>query len=306
MFYITLDEINAQMRRDPAEFVANCEQSYTNIIESMAERICENGSDRTILLLNGPSSSGKTTTARRIRDAMERRGVHSHSISMDDYYLSRNTYVVPKDEAGRDDLESPLCMDLPLLGEHLAALCEGKTIEVPKYDFMTHRRLDDREELRLNKGEVAVIEGIHAFNDVIMGAVKQNAIGIYMAIGTEVVVSKQQRLAPHVLRFVRRAIRDKNFRDSPIPETISMWHSVRRGERLYIRPYIPSADFIVNTYLNYEDCVLMNQLCADAARYHQEMIDAGFGDLVDLLERFEPLCDRSLIPEQSIMHEFIG
>ncbi|MDO5784898.1 MAG: nucleoside kinase [Eubacteriales bacterium] len=306
MFHIKLDEINERMRRDPAEFIASCEQSYTNVIESMAERICENGSDRTILLLNGPSSSGKTTTARRIRDAIERRGVHSHSISMDDYYLSRNEYDVPKDENGKADLESPLCMDLPLLSEHLSALCEGETIEIPKYDFMTHKRLDEREEMRLNRGEIAVIEGIHALNDVIMGAVKQNAIGVYMAIGTEVVISKQQRLAPHVLRFVRRSIRDKNFRDSPIPETIEMWRSVRRGERLYIRPYIPSADFIVNTYLNYEDCVLMNQLRVDAAPYHQEMIDAGLTELVDALALFEPLDDVSLIPEQSIMHEFIG
>ena len=306
MFHIKLDEINERMRRDPAEFVAACEQSYTNVIESMAERICENGSDRTILLLNGPSSSGKTTTARRVRDAIERRGVHCHSISMDDYYLSRHTYDVPKDEDGNNDLESPLCMDLPLLSEHLAALCEGATIEVPKYDFMTHMRTEEREELRLNHGEIAVIEGIHALNDVIMGAVKQNAIGIYMAVGTEVILSRHQRLAPHVLRFVRRAIRDKNFRDSPVLETIAMWHSVRRGERLYIRPYIPSADFIVNTYLNYEDCILMNQLRTDAAPYHQQLIDAGLGELVDALERFEPLTDLRLIPEQSIMHEFIG
>ncbi len=306
MFHIELDEINGRMRRNPAEFIAACELSYTNVIESVAERICENGSDRTILLLNGPSSSGKTTTARRIRDAIERKGVRSHSISMDDYYLSRNEYSVPKDEDGKNDLESPLCMDLPLLSEHLAALCEGATIEVPKYDFMTHRRADDREEMRLNKGEIAVIEGIHALNDVVVGAVKQNAIGVYMAVGTEVVISRQQRLAPHVLRFVRRAIRDKNFRDSPIPETIDMWRSVRRGERLYIRPYISSADFIVNTYLNYEDCVLMNQLRADAELYHREMADAGLSDLVGALELFEPLEDMSLIPEQSIMHEFIG
>lgn len=306
MFYIELEEINERMRRDPAAFVAACEQSYTNVIESVAERICENSSERTILLLNGPSSSGKTTTARRIRDAIARRGVPSHSISMDDYYLSRNEYEVPLDENGRADLESPLCMDLPLLSQHLAALCAGETIEVPKYDFMTHKRTDAREEMRLDQGEVAVIEGIHAFNDVIMGAVKQHAISVYMAIGTEVVMSRQQRLAPHVLRFVRRAIRDKNFRDSPIPETIEMWRSVRRGERLYIRPYISSADFIVNTYLNYEDCVLMNQLRMDAAPYHQEMVDAGLTELVDALTLFEPLDDLSLIPQQSIMHEFIG
>lgn len=306
MFHVNLHDINERCLRDPAEFVGESEQSYTNVIESIAERVCENRYERTILLLNGPSSSGKTTTARRIRDAIWRRGVHSHAISMDDYYLSRDSYEMPKDEDGNNDLESPLCMDLPMLSEHLAALCEGKTIEVPTYDFMRHIRTDEVKEVRLEKGQIAVIEGIHALNDILMAKVRHYSMGVYMAVGTQLVIENNWRLAPHVLRFVRRAIRDKNFRDSPIPDTISMWYSVRRGERLYIRPHIPSADFIVNTYLPYEDCVLMNQLRHDAEPYHQEMIDAGLDELVRALDCFETLDDLSLIPEDSIMHEFIG
>ncbi len=306
MFHLNLDEINERCRRDPAEFVAECEQSYTNVIESVAERICEGRFDRPILLLNGPSSSGKTTTASRIQEAARRRGIRTHSISMDDYYLSRNSYVVPKDEDGNNDLESPLCMDLPMLSDHLAALCEGKTIVVPKYDFMTHRRTGESQEVRLGKGEIAVIEGIHALNDVITGKIQERATGIYMAVGTQVMLSNDWRLAPHELRFIRRAIRDKNFRDAPTTETIHMWRSVRRGERLYIRPYIPSATYILNTYLPYEDCVLMNRLREDAAPYVQEMTDAGLASVVHALDRFEPLEDLSLIPSQSIMHEFIG
>lgn len=306
MFHVKLDDINERCQRDPAEFVGISEQSYTNVIESIAERICENRYERTVLLLNGPSSSGKTTTACRIRDAIRRRGVHSYSISMDDYYQSRDTYVVPTDEEGKPDLESPLCMDLPMLSDHLAALCQGKTIEVPTYDFMRHIRTEETKEIHLKKGEIVVIEGIHAFNDVLMEKVRDYSLGIYMAVGTQLVISNNWRLAPHVLRFVRRAIRDKNFRDSPIPETIDMWRSVRRGEKMYIRPYIPSADFIVNTYLPYEDCVLMNQLRKDAEPYHQEMIDAGLEDLVRALDQFAVLDDWSLIPEDSIMHEFIG
>ena len=160
--------------------------------------------------------------------------------------------------------------------------------------------------MRLEKGEIAVIEGIHALNDVLMEKVRESSIAVYMAVGTQLVLANDWRLAPHVLRFVRRAIRDKNFRDAPIPETIHMWRSVRRGERLYIRPYIPSADFIVNTYLPYEGCVLMNQLKLDAEPYHQEMIEAGLKDLVRALDQFEEISDFSLIPNNSIMHEFIG
>ncbi len=306
MQYLNLEDINECCRRDPVEFIDACEQSYTNLIEDVAEHICEVCNERMILLLNGPSSSGKTTTAHRIRDAAERKGVRSHSISMDDYYLSKNTYPVPKDEDGADDLESPLCMDLPLLSEHLAALCEGKTIEVPKYDFMTHQRTEEREEVRLGKGEIAVIEGIHSLNTVIVGKIREHAIGVYMAVGTEVVLSNDWRLAPHELRFVRRAIRDRNFRDAPISETIRMWRSVRRGERLYIRPYIPSAAYILNTYLPYEGCILMNQFRQEAEPYHQEMIDAGLESLVRALDQFERLENLELIPPQSILREFIG
>ena len=306
MFHVKINEINERCRRDPAAFIEESERSYTNVIESIADCICENRYDRTILLLNGPSSSGKTTTSHRIRDAIERRGICSYAISMDDYYLSRGSYIVPKDEEGHDDLESPLCMDLPMLSEHLAALVRGETIEVPTYDFMLHIRTDEVKKVRLEKGEIAVIEGIHALNDVLMEKVRESSIAVYMAVGTQLVLANDWRLAPHVLRFVRRAIRDKTFRDAPIPETIHMWRSVRRGERLYIRPYIPSADFIVNTYLPYEGCVLMNQLKLDAEPYHQEMIEAGLKDLVRALDQFEEISDFSLIPNNSIMHEFIG
>ena len=169
MFHVKINEINERCRRDPAAFIEESERSYTNVIESIADCVCENRYDRTILLLNGPSSSGKTTTSHRIRDAIERRGICSYAISMDDYYLSRGSDIVPKDEEGHDDLESPLCMDLPMLSEHLAALVRGETIEVPTYDFMRHIRTDEVKEVRLEKGEIAVIEGIHALNDVLMG-----------------------------------------------------------------------------------------------------------------------------------------
>ena len=308
MFYLNLNDINEHCRRDPAEFVGESEQNYTNMIENIADGICERcvGNQRMILLLNGPSSSGKTTTARRIRDAINQRGICSHSISMDDYYLTRGSYEMPRDENGDIDLESPLCMDLPMLSEHLAALCEGEIIEVPKYDFITRKRTIETEEVQLEKGEIAIIEGIHSLNSVITGKIQQHAIGVYMAVGTEVVIANEWRLAPHVLRFVRRAIRDKHFRDEPTSQTIAMWHSVRRGERLYIRPYISSATHIVNTYLSYEDCVLMQQLREDVKPYHKEMIEAGLEPLVRALDCFEPLTDLSLIPPHSIMHEFLG
>lgn len=306
LIYLKLEDINKRCRCDAAAFVDECEQTYSAVIEDIADHICANRHERPILLLNGPSSSGKTTTARRIRDAVQRKGVPSHAISMDDYYLSRNSYTMPLDEDGNVDLESPLCMDLSLLSTHLAALVDGKAIQVPKYDFVKRERSKEREEIHLKSGEIAVIEGIHSFNKVITGKLNEHATCVYMAVGTQVVIRNEWRLAPHVLRFIRRAIRDNNFRNSPILETIDLWKSVRRGEELYIHPYTSAATHIIDTYLPYEDCILVNQLREYTQPYLQNMINAGFEDLVEALDLFAPISNRDLIPPQSIMHEFIG
>lgn len=306
MVKMTLEEINRKCRTDPVGFIEESEKNYHDTIHSVAESICETYRERPILLLNGPSSSGKTTTARFLRDELERMGIHSHAISMDDYYQTRGAFEMPVDEEGVDDLESPLCMDLPLLSEHLVALAEGKEIQVPRYDFPRHRRTEETEAVCLKKDEVAVIEGIHALNEVITGKLQDCSTGVYMAVGTEVIVTEQLRLAPHKLRFVRRAIRDDNFRDSTVEETIHQWRSVRRGERLYIHPYVSHASRIINTYLPYEDNVLMNLLRDQALPYQEEMIAADLEEVVRALDLFEPITDFSLLPEKTIIREFIG
>ncbi len=303
---LDIREINRRCMADPKEFIAQCEQDYLDTIHRVAEQVCQTHKSKPIVLLNGPSSSGKTTTAKRLRDELEKMGVCSHAISMDDYYLTRGTYEIPRDEEGKEDLESPLCMDLPLLSDHLAALAEGKKIAVPHYDFELRSRTEQTEEIQLKKDEVAVIEGIHAFNDVITGRLDECAVGVYMAVGTQVVVHNDYRIAPNKLRFIRRAIRDLNFRAEPVIGTIQTWRSVRRGEKLYIRPYVQQASYIIDTYLPYEDCILMNMLREDALPYLNEMHAAGLDDIIHALGLFEPIEDLSAIPEGSIMHEFIG
>lgn len=306
MTELDIREINERCTADPREFIEQSEQDYLDKIHDVAERVCQTHRDHPIVLLNGPSSSGKTTTAKRLRDELERMGVHSHAISMDDYYLTRGTYEVPRDEDGELDLESPLCMDLEMLSGHLASLAAGEKIAVPHYDFETRSRTDETEEVQLKKDEIAVIEGIHALNDIITGRLEDSAVGVYMAVGTQVVVHNDYRIAPNKLRFVRRAIRDKNFRAEPISGTINIWRSVRRGERLYIHPYVPHAEHRIDTYLPYEDCVLMNQLREQALPYLNELHTAGLDDIIHALGLFEAIDDLSPIPAGSIMHEFIG
>ena len=152
-----LSEINARCRADAAGFIAECDRVYADRLELAADRIMENMEKSPIVLLSGPSGSGKTTTALKICEVLERRGVRTHSISMDNYFKSVSPETTPRTPEGKYDLESPLCMDMELLNEHFSVLSEGGRILVPRYDFVHQcRDLEPSASLRLKKNEVAV------------------------------------------------------------------------------------------------------------------------------------------------------
>lgn len=301
---IRLSEINERSKNDARGFVQECEKQYFDTVKQVAKQVLE--AKKPILLLNGPTSSGKTTTARRIEYQLECMGVQTHSISMDDYYYSRHAYVIPRDEEGNLDLESPLCMDLPMLSEHLKQLAAGESIEVPHFDFMTRCRTDERTEVRLGKDEIAVIEGIHSLNDVITGGLKESSIGVYMSVDTALEINDSKRIAPYQLRFIRRAVRDCNFRNSPVSETLEMWKTIRRGERLYVDPYLGNARMHINTYLPYEDCFLAGVLEKWLPGCESLVEHAGLSDVAEILPYIWQISDKTLIPSNSLLREFIG
>ena len=163
-----LSEINDRCRTDAAGFIAECDGIYASRLELAADRIMENMEKSPIVLLSGPYGSGKTTTALKICEVLERRGVRTHSISMDNYFKSVSPETTPRTPEGKYDLESPLCMDMELLNEHFSVLSEGGRILVPRYDFVHQcRDLEPSASLRLKKNEVAVFEGIHALLSLI-------------------------------------------------------------------------------------------------------------------------------------------
>lgn len=301
-----LDFINTQAKTDPAGFIERCEQAYLGQIETVAEALAGGQAERPIALLCGPSSSGKTTTADRLRRALGRRGIHVETISMDDYYLSRGEYEVPWDEEnGVYDLESPLCMDLPLLHEHLAKLARGQEIEIPTFDFSIRQRTDETKSLALDPGEIVVIEGIHAFNSQLMGGLERYATGIYISVASSVQAG-DWTLAPEQLRFCRRAVRDANFRDAPFEATIEQWQSVRRGERLYIDPYRPFATHTIDSYLPYETCILMDVLRGQIPKQADALRKIGLEEVCRAAQDFAPIDYKPYMPEWSVLHEFIG
>ena len=303
----TLKYINHRARYDAMAFIRECEQAYHEQVLYAAEVIAQNSVHKPIVLINGPSSSGKTTTNDRLAKALEAHGIHAEMISMDDYYRSVGTYEMPPDpENGVPDLESPDCMDLPLLSQHLAQLAAGEEIVLPRFDFATHTSIPEARVLRLDPDEVVLIEGIHSFNPVIMGDLAHTATGIYLSISSTVVPEEGPRLEPYMLRFLRRAMRDSLFRGSPVGETLRQWNSVRRGERLYIAPYRGQANLTVDTFLPYELCILMQHLTPQLGRYRKKLAAADLAPLAGVLGQVAPVDYADLLPEDSVLHEFIG
>ena len=272
-----------------------------------AEQIAQNSVHKPIVLINGPSSSGKTTTNDCLARALETHGIHAEMISMDDYYRTVGTYEIPPDpENGVPDLESPECMDLPLLSQHLAQLASGAEIALPRFDFTTRTSIPEARTLRLDPDEVVLIEGIHSFNPVIMGDLAHTATGLYLSVASAVVPEEGARLEPYMLRFLRRAMRDSLFRNSPVEETLHQWNSVRRGERLYIAPYRGQADLTIDTFLPYELCILMQHLTPQLKQYRDRLADADLAPIDAALGQVAPIDYADFLPEDSVLHEFIG
>ena len=165
-----LSEINRRIRSDVEDFIAECDEHYAQRVSLAADKILSNLDKSPVVLLSGPSGSGKTTTALKIAEELRRRGVNSHAVAMDDYFLTLNPKTAPRTPHGDIDYESPLCLDMDLLDRHFTDLREGREILIPRYEFSRQMRNDAAgTPLSLGKNEVAIFEGIHALNDSIAG-----------------------------------------------------------------------------------------------------------------------------------------
>lgn len=303
----TLKYINHRAECDAEAFVNDCEEQYHRQLHLVADQIAANCKRKPIVLLNGPSSSGKTTTNDRLGRILELAGIHAHMISMDDYYRTSGTYDIPFDEEnGVNDLESPECMDLDLLRDHLTRLVAGEEIMVPRFDFETRTSHRNERAVQLHKDEIVMIEGIHAFNPVIMGDLEKHATSVYLSVASVLLTDRNVRVEPHMLRFLRRAMRDSLFRSSPVEYTLKQWNSVRRGERLYISPYRGQADLTVDTYLPYETNILMQYLSEKLQGEECMLEQADLAPLSAILDKVSPIDYKPYMPEDSVLHEFIG
>lgn len=301
-----LEEINRAVRQDKLGFMQACDAEYQKKVEQAADLICKNMKLSPVVLLSGPSGSGKTTTAHKITAELQRRGVGTHTISMDDYFVRRDPSTAPRTPEGEIDYESPEMMDLQLLSQHFAQLTRGEKILVPHFEFARQMRNDSKAvPLKLGKDEVAIFEGIHALNTKLTAG-HPHATRLYISARSNVMDGEVLRFKGTWMRLTRRAVRDFNFRGTDIVGTLDMWANVRRGEKLYISPYKHTAHMLFDSSLPYEVSVmacyarpLMAAVPEENQRRHELL------ELVRAFDWFETI-EPGLVPKDSLLHEFIG
>ena len=301
-----LQTINAAIRSDPKGFLEECDAAYQRKIDDAAEAVIRNMHRSPLVLLSGPSGSGKTTTAMKLDEALEKRGVVTHAVAMDNYFLPVSPETTPRAPDGSYDFESPLCMDMELLDEHFTALSEGREIRIPRYDFCRQMRDTSRcTTLALGKNEVAVFEGIHALNDDIAGR-HPEAAKIYISARSNITEGDRLVFKGTWMRLTRRAVRDLNFRGTDAVTTLARWANVRRGEKLYISPFKHRAGIVIDSSLPYEVSVMKHYAVPLFEAIPAE--NPRRAELLDMIRSFGELesVDPVLVAENALLREFIG
>lgn len=300
-----LEEINL-MAKNPSEFLEMSDRNFNRKVEDAADRIIANRKNSPIVLLAGPSGSGKTTSSLKIREALLKKGIKTHTVSMDDYFANRDPEKTPRTKTGEYDLESPLCMDMELLHEHFQALSRGEEVLIPKFNFVRQMRDTSRcTPLRVGSDEVAVYEGIHALNDE-LGGRHPEAFKIYLSARSNVLDHGEMVFKGTWMRLTRRSVRDMNFRGTEVLHTLAMWDNIRRGEKLYISPFKKRANLIFDSALPYEVNVMTHYAKPIFEAIPKENIRRkDMLSMIEAFQRFQPI-DPELVLKTSLLREFIG
>ena len=301
----SLKRLNEAVRSDPAAFARECDAAFAKKVENAAKKIADHRGESHVVLLSGPSGSGKTTTALKIEEQLDKMGIETHTISMDNYFKTLDPETAPRNRDGAIDFESPFFLDVDLLNRHFAMLDRGETIHVPKYEFARQMRSDIMSQpLRLGPDDLAIFEGIHALNDIIVGK-NPHAFKLYIAARSNLVDDDGNLVFQHAwLRLCRRIVRDYQFRGSDASFTLKLWDNVRRGEKLYISPYKENAHIMFDSSLAFEFAVLKPVVVPLL-----EALPAGkYAVVDDMLRGFEKIesMDEKYVAPESLAREFLG
>lgn len=288
------------------DLVRVSEANHENQINEIAKQISEERDRLRIILVAGPSSSGKTTFAHRLSVQLRVHGLWPVAIGLDDYFVDRDH--TPLDEEGNADFEALEAIDIELFNEHLTKLIQGEEVHIPTFDFKSGTRKWNGKKLRVRSDQPIIIEGIHGLNDKLTSSIpKGRKFKIYVSALTNLNLDHHTRISTTDVRMLRRMIRDNQFRGHDARATIERWPSVRRGEHRHIFPFQEDADVMFNSTLVYELAVLKplaQELLEDITPVDPQYSEAR--RLLRFLSHFYEVTNWDAIPCNSILQEFIG
>lgn len=281
------------------------EAYYNGQLSEIADRVYDNKKNIKIILIAGPSSSGKTTTSKKLEIYLKSKGLRTHQISIDDYFINRDK--TPLDEHGERDLESLRAVDIDLLNRHLIKLFDGEKVLLPEYNFMTGEREYRKKWLQMDEDDIIIIEGLHALNeDLTISIPRRNKFKIYISPLTQLNIDNHNHIHTSDTRKLRRIIRDNKFRNYNAADTLKMWEKISYGEERYIFPFQDDADMIINSALVYELGVLKTY--AEPLLFSVSENDPVYPEalrLINFLRNFLPIPSEE-VPDDSVLREFIG
>lgn len=286
------------------EFIRVNEALQEGKIQDIARQFIASGAR--LILVAGPSSSGKTTFSHRLSIALRVQGLRPVKLSLDDYY--RNRADLPVEADGSVDLERIETLDTPLISEHLRRLMAGETVEIPEYDFRTGTRTEKTHSFWVEPGQPIIIEGIHGLNERLTEGIERSAkFKIYISALTMLNLDDHNRIRTTDARLLRRIVRDMQFRGTPPEETMAMWKSVRHGEESYIFPFQEQADAMFNSSLTYELAIMKKYAYSALREITPESPHYTLAQrLVKFLNYIRTADVEDEVPVNSLLREFIG
>lgn len=281
------------------------ETHYESQLSIISEQIYKNRKNIKLVLLSGPSSSGKTTTTKKLSLYLKAKGLNTYSISLDDYFVDLKK--TPKDENGNYDFANINAINIDLFNKHIDKLFKGEEIVLPKHDFISEKLILSDNRIKLKEGDILLIEGIHTLNDKLTRKIKrENKFKIFITPIVQLKIDNHNRIRTTDLRKLRRIVRDNRYRKTSAEETLKMWPNVDKEAKECIYPYQDDADALINSSLSYEIGVL--RIFAEPLLYGikstSEIYPEAFR-LINLLRQFMPISSES-VPKDSMLREFIG
>jgi uridine kinase len=295
------------------EIISASEKMYEIDIENAVEMMKLRKENLRMVIITGPSSSGKTTTTTKIGKRLERMGLKLVTLNVDNYFFDLEMH--PRDEFGDYDFETPQALDMALINEHLADLTAGKQVMIPFYDFKSGRRTDNKTAMQLHENEVILIDSLHGlYADMTMSIPDEQKFKLYLEPLLQMKTSSGDYIRWTDIRLMRRMLRDASHRAYDPRKTLAHWHYVRSSEMRNIIPYIGTTDFIINSAMPYELCIYRARLMDQFEQFVKDYKDDPLREdaftraerTLNFLKEIPSVVDDTPVPGDSVIREFIG